>query len=634
MKQLLTLLLLCPLILFSQKKKSNKVGQVTKEELEMKYYSEDTLADAVVLYEHANVYIDKENNYDFRTDYYFKIKLFNADAFYRAKIEVPLYDKERIKDIKAITYNLEGDNIKKTHVLNNAIFTNDISEHTKQTSFTFPKLKDGSVIEYTYSVLSPYSRLDDWYFQEEIPKIKSEYDATILGNYRYNIRLIGFQKLNKNEPSIKKNCIYVPGLGGGDCAVYSYGMDTIPAFEEEDFMLHKKNYMSRLSLDIISFTDTRGGVSKYTKTWKDVDNNLKKNFLDNQTEKKSYFKKILPSSIFDIENELDKAKGVYKYVQEKLFWNNNYWTRKKIRIKKTFEEGSGSVDAINLILYNCLKAAGLESYIVASSTRNNGLPTKIYPAVNDFNYILVKVVIDGKSYFLDATSKKLAFGEIPFKCLNGEGRVLDFKKEGYWEELTTAKRSIICVNSNLNFEEENLIGTLDITKSGYNALTERNKLDGKTEDDYLDDFESRYPYIQVNSYEDENQNNVEKPILQKFNITIDTDNNNGTIKFNPIIYGKTSINPFKLRERKFAVDYGYTRNFLFVSTINIPDNYKIEELPKSKRLALANSGGNYMYNIIQDGNSIKLSIRFFLLKKSIPLKSMRALKSSIIKSLI
>lgn len=623
-----TLILLCHLFVAAQKKKSIKIGKATTSELKMITYEKDTLANAVVLYEQANVYLDERRDYKFRTDYYYRIKLFNKDAFDLANITIPFYNKKEIRDIEAVTYNLNGNEIEKTKLKKEAIFTVEKTEFWNETRFTLPNLKEGCVIEYVYSVISPYSRLDDWYFQSDIPKIKSQYYASILGNYKYNIRLVGDKALDHKEVKPIEDCITISGLGTGGCNNYAFGMDTIPAFKEEAYMLSEENYLSRIIFDKISYTDVRGGVTKYTKTWDDADKTLKRLFLDNQTTKQSFFKKQLPDSILNTNDALKKGKSVYKYIQDKLFWNKKYWTHGKLKIKNTFQEGTGSVDAINLILHNSLNAAGIENYLVALSTRNNGLPTKIYPMTKDFNYIIVKAVIDGKSYFLDASDKKLAFGQVPFKCLNGEVRVLDFDNGGYWETIDIAVPSMISVFSNLEFNENlELEGELNLAQKGYPAITERKRLDTKSNDEYLDDFESKHPNILVDDYSVENQNALDKSLVQKFQITLDHDfENPNTLRFNPFIYRKISNNPFKLNKRNYDIDYGYPRTILFSINIKIPEGYRATKLPENKRIALPYSGGNFMLSIGEQNGTITINSRLYIMKKNFAAEEYEGLK--------
>ena len=106
------------------------------------------------------------------------------------------------------------------------------------------------------------------------------------------------------------------------CAIYSYAMNDIPAFKEEDFMLSKKNYLSRISLNLKSITtktqigaglgsyvDTK--VKSFTKTWEDADKALRLDFLNHQTTKKNFFKKRLPEHLLSEANDLNRATYVY-----------------------------------------------------------------------------------------------------------------------------------------------------------------------------------------------------------------------------------------------------------------------------------------------------------------------------------
>jgi hypothetical protein len=48
-------------------------------------------------------------------------------------------------------------------------------------------------------------------------------------------------------------------------------MNDIPAFKEENYMLSKKNYISRLTFDLKSSTSYRGVVKNLTTTWEQAD---------------------------------------------------------------------------------------------------------------------------------------------------------------------------------------------------------------------------------------------------------------------------------------------------------------------------------------------------------------------------
>ena len=523
MKKLLLLpLLFIAFYSFSQEEKSSKMGKTTLDELKMTVYEKDSTATAIVLYEHANLYLDPKNNYNTRTDFYYRIKILDAKAFDLANITINTFKKEKVVDIKAITYNISEIGTKQTdNLIEEKIFKVEETEAWTAHKFTLPNIKVGSVIEYSYSKLSPYSGIDDWNFQSDIPKIKSEFDAAILGNYQYNIRVIGFLKLDKDKPSIDKKCVYIDGIGQGACAVYSYGMYDVPAFKEEDFMLSKKNYVARLCFDLKSYTSPRGIVEKYTTTWKEADKKLKDIFFNNQTSKKSFFKRRIPENILAIENELEKAKSIYAFIQNHFSWNEKYWNSKDEKVKDAFDDKSGSAGEINISLFNALEAADINAELVILSTRNHGAPTTLYPVIFDFNYVIIKVQIKGKEYYLDTTDKFSPFGQVPMRTLNAKARIINFKKESNWVVLKPKINSSISSTAKLKLDEEgNFVGKLSIRRIGYAAQNQREKLHSLGNKNYIEEYENDHPNIEVDNYEVRFEEDLEKPLQETYDLNI------------------------------------------------------------------------------------------------------------------
>lgn len=629
MKKIALLLLLFPVILIAQKKKSTKMGKTTLDELKMTVYDKDSTATAVVLYEHANRYPDNTSNDSPRTDHYYRIKILKKSSFNLSNITINLFKDQKVKDIKGITYNLTSvGTMNKTYLSENNIFSTKENKSWKSKKFTLPNIKEGSVIEYSYSVISPYLSINDWYFQSHIPKIKSEYDASILGNYKYNIKKIGYLNLDKNKPSVDKKCVYIPRYGDGACATYSFGMNDIPAFKEEDYMLSSRNYISRITFDLKSRTSYRGVVDDYTTTWSKADKSLKFYFFNNQTSKKSFFKKNLPENILFIPDDLEKAKKVYQFIQNHFTWNKQNWSNKDNKVKKAFQEKVGAVGEINLSLYNSLKAANLDANLVVLSTRAHGIPTKLFPVIYDFNYVIVKTVINGKEYFLDATSKYLPFGQVPIRTLNGEARVIDFKKKSYWTTLKSKVKSAKKITTKLKLNEEGIFsGNLMIAKTGYFAANQREILALKSEENYLESFEEDHIDLSVEDYNVKNQNELDKSLIQIFKINVEMNEDLGNkIRINPFLFDRITENPFKLKERNYPVDYAYTRRHNYYLNLEIPENYNIVKVPENKAISLPNKGGSFILKVVKKGNVLSLYVRLNILKKVYSTEEYYALK--------
>lgn len=628
-KTILLLLLFTSIAAYSQEKKSSKMGQTTLDEIKMAIYDKDSTAAAVVLYEHANVYKDKNEEYNTRTDYYYRIKILDKKALDYADITINLYKKKEAKNIKAITYNLSEKETKQTTSLaKDKIFKVKESENWTSYKFAMPNVKVGSVIEYSYSLISPYSGIEDWYFQSDIPKIKSEYDAAILGNYKYNVRVVGFLKLDKDKPSIDKKCLYVDGIGEGACVIYSYGMDDVPAFKDEDYMLSEENYLSRLTFDLKSFTSPKGAVTNYTTTWKQADKKLKKIFFNNQTSKKSFFKKNIPEEMLLTENQLDKAKSIYTFIQNHYTWNDRLWNNEDEKVKQAFDNKTGSAGEINLSLFNALNAADINAELVILSTRQNGLPTTLFPVIFDFNYVIIKVTIDDKEYFLDATDKFSPFGQVPFRTLNGQARVINYKKESNWVQLKPKFASSKSVTAKLSLNEDgDITGSLMIRRQGYTAQRQRKKLAVISEEGYLEEFEEDNPDTEVDEYSSRFLEDLEKPLQEIFKVNIlMNDGLNNKIRLNPFFFNRLKENPFKLKERNYPVNFGYSRRNNFVLSLNIPDSYKITKLPKQVAIALPNNGGSFVLKVAKKGNVINIYSRMNIKKNAYTSEEYFALK--------
>jgi len=618
MKKITLLLLLISTITFSQKKRSTLIGQVSSEEVKMKVYEKDSTANAVVLYEHANVYLDEKHDLDYRTDYYHKIKLIRKESFDRATVKVLLANKERIVGVKALSYTLnEGGSIKKTYVSGKNIFKKKLNEYWTEVTFTIPNIKEGSVIEYVYSIVSPYSSIDDWYFQSEIPKVKSDFTAAILGNYEYNVAIVGFLTLDRNTAKEKKGCVYIAGIGDGACSLLTYGMDDIPAFKEEDYMLSKENFISKITFELSSITNTDSTVKRFTKKWEDADKTLRLRLLDGQVSKKNFFKKQLPETILNENSDLDKAKKIFKFIQNHFNWNSKYFSSKKINLRQSFAEKTGSVGVINLALYNSLQAAGIKSYPVVLSTRANGIPPDLFPVVSIFNYVIVKAEIGAKTYFLDATDKYLGFGQVDFQCLNGKVRVLDFDKGSYWEDLKANQISSRNTRLNLTLNSENaFVGTMRATSMGYRASNKREEVDTRSEEQYLEKIETQNPYLEIGKYTIVDENKLDKPLKENFEVEFFDDSaENGFQRINPFFDNRISENPFKLKERNYPVDFGVPFSYSYLLKLSVPSNYQVVKIPENLDVKLPNNGGILMVKTQEKDGQVNIFMRYVLNKR-------------------
>ncbi len=578
-------------------------------------YDKDADAVAVVLFERGDHYFKVVNDkVRLIKEYHAKIKILDIKGFNHGTIQIPYYHNdtstEKITKIKAITHN--GAN--QYRVLPSEMFTVDLTERWKATKFTFPKIQKGSVLEYTYSITSPYfGNFDGWAFQSEIPKMYSEFNARIPGNFIYNRSLTGYLKLDTNDATIEKNCFFLRGAGDADCEILKYAMKDIPAFKmDEEYALSEKNYIAQIEFEMSEMIGVDGTSDKYTKSWKDVDREFRSDKdIGRQLTKKSFFEKNVPTSLLVEGDAMGRAKNIYQFVQNHFTWNEEYGVYNDNRVKQAFEQKKGTTAEINMSLINLLNAAGIPTHLMLLATRKRGLPKKVHPVMNDFNYTVAKTTIDGQDYLLDASDKYHPFGYLPFRALNHYGRVMDFKNESYWYDIKPNTKNKYQVRANVKFdlESQNATGILDVFTTGYKAIQKRKQINYYSEEAYLDKIEGQFEgEFAITSYELNKERSNEEKVAERFAFEIEEVVQGDLLYFNPFLIRFFDENPFKVKERTYPIDFGYPATYRYQVGIQIPEGFEVKELPEKKAIALDESRRvTYRFFSDQKQNSVLLS---------------------------
>ncbi|WP_250432629.1 DUF3857 domain-containing protein [Hanstruepera flava] len=614
MRLLILLTFLLTFSSYAQDSFSSEDYNVSRNDLETNIFKKDTTANALVIYEYGNSYINK-NTFFLNFEYKQKLKILKRDGFEKATIKIYLYNsnkkKEKVTDIYAETQNLVDGKVVRTKLNKDQIFTERYNANYTLVKFTMPNVQEGSVITYRYEMESPFIyKYKGWEFQDDIPKIHSEYHTSIPAIYEYNIKLVGQLPLSKNETGRKNRCVEGGNGTYADCFTADYVMNNIPAFVEEDYMTTRDNYLSKIDyeLRIIRYFD--GTVDNITKTWETADKELKTDEnIGRQLNKNVASNVSIADSILSEPNLLKRAKGIYKYVQNNFTWNERYGIYNESSVKELTREKSGSVAEINILLHNLLEEYDIEVSPVLMSTRGNGLPTKIYPVISDFNYLIVQAKINNKTYLLDATDEYLSFGELPFRCLNQYGRKLDFKKGSEWIDIAPKKVSTIVYKAELSVNEDELIeGQLHASSSGYHAIPLK-KAYFSNKQDYVNYFNEKNSNVEVIDHSTKTKEKSDFIFDENFEIEYLPETVGDNIYINPFIFNFFKENPFKLQERTYPIDFGYKDAYLYNLTLDLNDLYEVVEMPESKTFNLPNNTGQVNFISKTENNQVKIYLK-------------------------
>jgi hypothetical protein len=590
-------------------------AKVSPAEMDMKKYDKDTSAHAVVLREFGKAWVSSADGIPLIFEHHIKIKILDSKGFEHGNVVIELYHGddnsfEKVRDIEGVTfYTDENENTQRTNLESNKIYRENVDKHHETVKFALPNLKPGCVIEYKYITESPYHfNFHTWVFQSDIPKVYSEFEAHIPAIYEYNVSKRGPLNLSVNKAELENQCFSYYGTKC-DCSRLTYGINNIPAFIEEEDMTSPVNFVSAIYFELAQMTNDRGVKIKVTKEWTDIDHELKLNeFFGDQLKKKDLFKQRILPIVANLTDSLQKAQAVYRYIQAWFKWDKNYSKYSDEGIKKAIEAHTGNSGDINLSLIAALNAAGVNTEAVILSTRDNGFVNKLYPVMSNFDYVIAKVNIGNKSYLLDATDPLLAFGMIPIRCINDQGRVMSLNKPSYWIDMVAAQKKGVTASLDLTLHDNGKIkGAITIYSIGYAAYEKRRDIKKfNTVDEYVENLSEKMSKIKIQKSDISGIDSLDLPLTEKYEVEIDAYNNlnHESISFNPAFWYLTTANPFKLTDRSYPVDLGSASYHKMIVLLHYPADFEISAQPTPVSLALPLKGGMFLTEFSAEGGTL------------------------------
>lgn len=580
---------------FSLAQKPRKFGEINKEELQMEQYDVDPDAKAVVLYEYgaSNVNYGVEGLVvDFT--YHKIVKILDDDELDRANITLTYPDKTRVGRFKAATYNLSNGKIVESELSKKEVHTEKLVDGYTESKFSFPDVKVGSVIEYTYHIeTGNIFFLNSWTFQTNIPVKWSEYIVEYPSYLIYKTIMRGYVPLSIAD--VSKSNVYLSGGGSTQGRLHRYVAKDVPAFEEEKYMNSKKNYISKIEFELQAVQ--RPGY--YKEIFSDF-NGIQKLLIEDvdfgmRLKKVGFMKEEIETLKAKSLDPYELAKAVYNLAQKNTTWDGDNSLVASTSFRRISDE---EVDAgtINLYLVALLRLAGLDADPVIISTRNHGMVHPTYALIKNYNYVIGNVVIGDRSYLVDATDDYLPFGVLPERCLNGKGRLIS-ENGNYWVDIKSlgVRQTVCSANFDLNDEGE-LHGNLKYTYNGYKSYSLKKEIKRTGVKELMDSY-AEVDGWEIDSSSVSGQDDLSSPLIVDLNLTIGDKSEalGDVIYLTPMIVGQTKENPFKMEERQYPVDFTCPRRETYVIKFKIPEGYEVDAVPKPLGIALPEKAGKYIF---------------------------------------
>lgn len=593
--------------------------EVNIEMLEKNQSTIDNEAAAEVLYEKGLVtFILSDRGWKYQMQVTKRIKIYNKDGYDEANIEIPYYvgkrkvDSEDVMYIKASTYYLQDGKVKEEKIKKRDIFDVELNELVSAKKFTFPKVQDGVVLEYSYVEESPHiQNLPKWYFQSNIPIAYSEYETQVPIQFlAYRSQFRGYHQLLSENSELRLNIV---GMNNGNynkinqTKYYGYAF---PAVESENHINNISNYISSIFFELSSYRVNANGDKKVlVSTWDDVANSLKKSdTYAKELERTSYFEDDLQQILEGKTTDLEKATEILAFVKKKVKWNKKYSRYCSNKLNKVYEEGMGNVADINIMLTAMLRHANLEANPVYLSTLSNGIP--VFPTISGYNYIISRVKIDSAYHLLDASNLYSDFNLLPSRTMNWKG--LEISSTGNAEiELITKNQSKTNFNvlAKLN-EDGSLEGQCRVYYFDQFALNARNAFTETSEEKVIETYKKKLEVSNVYEFTQNNLEELNQPLVQTFKFEASNkyiEKIGEKLYLSPLLFLKSEDNPFKAKERSYPVDYTYPKKYIYRLILELPEGYNIDYIPESNIYKLDDLL-EFKYVISQNSNKLMIDV--------------------------
>jgi Domain of Unknown Function with PDB structure (DUF3857)/Domain of Unknown Function with PDB structure (DUF3858)/Transglutaminase-like superfamily len=619
----------------AQDKLPVKFGKVTPDDFKVTAAELDTGADVVVVADYGTSTFDGNASGWFNLVFHHskRIRILKRTGFNAATIEIPLYIKgaeiEKITSLKASTYTLEDGKVVETKLDSKSIFTDKLSTHWNLQKFTFPALKEGAILEYSYTVNSPFMEdLQPWEFQGEYPCLWSEYQVDIPEFFKYNMIGQGnlHFKVNTNESRPASFRITVPGGAGADdhgtiddmVATHRWVMASVPALKEEPYTTTIDNYTSKIDFYFSGIQPPGGAYQDMMGNWPGKCDELIKeeDFGADLNSGNSWMDDDLKTITRGAANNLEKARKIFAYVRDNFTCTSYGAIYLSNSLKTVYKIRSGNESDLNLLLTAMLIHAGFDAKPVILSTRAHGVVGTVNPVLKRFNYVIDRVTIDSTAYCLDASEPWLGFGRLPQRCYNGAGRVVD-KENTYLislsaDSLTEGDVTLVIIN---NDEKGGLTARVQ-TKPG-NQESEEMRQDVKEhgQQAYLKRLQTAFGGdAAVANLEMDSVLQPDEPLNVAYDLHLNTDSTADLYYFNPMLAGVLKENPFKAAVRTYPVEMPHAVDETYSMMMDIPAGYVVDELPKSAKVLYNTDEGFFEYLMIKGEDQIQFRTRIKLKK--------------------
>jgi hypothetical protein len=591
-------------------------ADVTDAEKTMKSNPLDPGAGAVVLFKRGRIEVLEKSSlfWTTRIQTYTRIKIFNDAGREYANVSVDAPKYMRMSKIEGRTILPSGQIIPldSSQVFRGRSFEAGRNYAILKTSFSFPSVETGAIIEYQTE------EYVDWFFPP--PWI---FDTNEVGTLDSTLQVVIGPRLGMSQFPLDTTVTKL-SFSRKDTVLgtqFEFAVKNLHPIRNEPYSVPFRDQAT-----MVLFTPSElafsGQVFPIITRWDDVGKEVSQqygNMEKNEKETKNKAKQLAEK----LPEARNKAEAIYKYIQQNITSSNLIGIGLGRPADDLITSKRGDPDEINALYVMMLKEVKVDADMVLVATQNWDTLARGFPNISQFSRIVARVNFKDGIVFADPAEPAAPFGELPWFDRGVTGLAVKGSKvqeaaipAGTPDDNLSVTKISLQVGGDWKAE-----GDAEINLKGTEAINFRGDLleeSPERMERYLTDYfgygraDAVVSNISHPDIRDSSQAFVLKAHLKQ---KLTDESGPGELLVNPWMDDQYNSPIFKASERHSAVRFYGPEKRVSTSEWKLAPEIKIEQLPKEVKIE--NDLGGFSHSCTQNGNTVACTRSFYLKKTRI-----------------
>lgn len=586
---------------------------VTDTEKNMKSNPLDPGAGAVVLFKRGQIEVIEQSSlfWTTRIRTYVRMKVFTDAGRDAANVSIESYKSVRTSKIEGRTILPSGEIIPldPSKVFQGKAYTSGKNFAILESSFTFPSVAPGAIIEYQVEAF------EDWFFPS--PWI---FDTRGVGTLQSSLRVTIGPRLAMNQFPLETtaNKISVAQSNTVRGSQVDFAVQNLKPILTEPFSLPFRDLTT-----MIIFTPSQlgfgGDIYPIITKWDDVGKEVTNDFGSmekGQKEARSKAKELADKA----PDPRKKAEAIYKYLQQNIASSDLAGVGFGRSADEILSSKRGDPDEINALYVLMLREAKVDSDMVLVATKNWQTLVRGFPNRSQFSRIVTRLNLKDGVMFADPADSASPFGELPWFDRGVQGLAVKGSKvqeadipAGTMDDNVSSEKVTMRIDKDWTTE-----GDTEIALKGAEAIEFRADLmeiaPAKLEERLTDVFANGHSDAEVTQIVHPEFRDSSQPFVLKAHVRekLENEGSPGGLLLNPWMEDQYERPRFTANVRHSAVRFNNPETRTSTSTWQLAPEIKVEQLPKE--IKIDNDYGGFSRSCAQSAGAVTCTRTFYLKK--------------------